>query len=303
MNTSFTHYLQNELTSAKCALLTLYEKRDHMRYIMGPDLEQEYMEKIGSFEETVVMEEIECELLRKKKQLIQTAVNRCEPINEAAIDAQIEKLRQEKYVEAAGNESNQNTVALSAEDAEEMKRLYHLIVRDFHPQGHNDLTDAQRQLFEKAQEAYKNKNLDSLRLIYEMLENTREDDGNSDRLLSLLAAMNYGEEEPQNTRKTESREVDYGLVSEIYCCFKPTATEISLWEEWQIHWREAQDLLEEVKGKMQQFPFSAAEMLSDPAKVEQYRDDLDHRLRNANEERKKWEQDIRALMEREVTRG
>ena len=95
-NHSFLNWLEREVSSSRFALLALYEKRDKLRFIDGPTLERDYMDKVGKFEESIIQEEIEVELLEKKQQMIQAAINRREPIDEAAIDAEIEKLRQEK---------------------------------------------------------------------------------------------------------------------------------------------------------------------------------------------------------------
>ena len=99
---TFTNWLQFEVNSARCALLKLIEKEDRMRYIEGPELERAYMEAVGHYEESVVKEEMECELLTTKQRLIQAAINRREPIDEAAIDEKIAALRQDMMVSAAG---------------------------------------------------------------------------------------------------------------------------------------------------------------------------------------------------------
>ena len=67
---TFTLWLHMERIAARYALLALYEQRDRLQYIEGPRLEEEYMDKIGPYEETVIREEIECEILQKKQQMI-----------------------------------------------------------------------------------------------------------------------------------------------------------------------------------------------------------------------------------------
>ena len=46
-NHSFFDWLEREVSSAHFALLALYEKRDKLRFIDGPMLERDYMEKVG----------------------------------------------------------------------------------------------------------------------------------------------------------------------------------------------------------------------------------------------------------------
>ena len=64
---TFTNWLNSEVTATRYALLTAFEEKERLLYIVGPQLEREYMDKVGSFEETVIKEEIECELLQKKQ--------------------------------------------------------------------------------------------------------------------------------------------------------------------------------------------------------------------------------------------
>ena len=54
---SFLDWLEREVSSARFALLALYEKRDKLRFIDGPMLERDYMDKVGNFEESIIQEE------------------------------------------------------------------------------------------------------------------------------------------------------------------------------------------------------------------------------------------------------
>ena len=56
--TTFVTWLNHEVASSSCALLKLYEEFDKLKYIEGPRLEKEYMDKIGTFEETVIFYKI-----------------------------------------------------------------------------------------------------------------------------------------------------------------------------------------------------------------------------------------------------
>ena len=67
---TFTTWLSAEVNAARSALLTLYEQLDKMKYVDGPQLEQQYMEQVGHIEETIIKQEIECELLEEKERMI-----------------------------------------------------------------------------------------------------------------------------------------------------------------------------------------------------------------------------------------
>ena len=59
---------------------------------------------------------------------------------------------------------------LSDEETKEFKKLYRSIVKILHPDLHPDLSDAQKRLFQNAVQAYKNGDLETLRLIHTMSE-------------------------------------------------------------------------------------------------------------------------------------
>ena len=126
---TFVKRLNKEVAFSSCALLKLYEELDKLKYIEGPRLEKEYMDKIGTFEETVIKEEIECELLKKKQEMIQSAINRREPIDEASIDEEINKLRDEMIKEAGGDAPPKEYADLSEEQATELQEIYSEIVK------------------------------------------------------------------------------------------------------------------------------------------------------------------------------
>lgn len=286
---TFTLWLRDEVTSARCALLALYEQRDKLQYIDGPQLEREYMDKVGDYEQTVIREEMECELLQKKKQLIQTAINRREPIDEASIDAQLEKLRQQMFREAAGSEA-QEYAELSDEQGDELQQLYRDIVENFHPQMHPELTEVHHRLFQKAQEAYKCRDLAALRLVHEMLHRTQEEGG---LMLELLISSGADEEEAQG----RDYETDYSLAAVIYSAFKPTNEEAVVQEERARYRQMTDGVMKEMEDMRLRFPYTASDMLSDPAEIEAYREELAQRLRAAVAERERRTKEICAMME------
>lgn len=290
---SFTNWLRQEVSAARCALLTLFEKRDRLLFIDGPQLEREYMEKVGHFEETVIREEIEMELLQKKQRLIQTALNRREPIDEAAIDAQINQLRQEKLKEAEGVSLDADVMELTPEEAEQLQDLYHTIVRCYHPQMHPELTQAHKRLFPKAQDAYRRKDLAALQLIHEMLLSA---DGDVD-LGALLDFLMDAAQQQEMEIVPKAYSTDYALASTLYPFFAPTSEEAAIQEEWDRCKAETDAIVSEMKQIQSEFPFIAAKMLADPAQVDNYKKELEYRFFEA-----KKKQDQLSLLIRDMTR-
>lgn len=291
---TFSQWLRKEVTSSKCALLTLYEQRDKLLYIDGPQLERDYMEKIGSYEETIIKEEIECELLQKKQQMIQAAINRREPIDEAAIDAEIEKLRQEMYQEAISSPAPQGYAELSEEQSDELQELYREIVQEFHPQMHPELNEVHHKLFLKAQEAYRLRDVSALRLIHDMLFSTLEDEGAIGLMMELMVRVNAAEEEDETLKEVNM--TDYSMAAKLYSSFIPTVEEASIKEELSRFKLQTDQVMQEMDKMKTTFPYTTAEMLSDPEKVQEYREELEHRLFVAKEEILRRTEEIRTML-------
>lgn len=287
---SFTQWLEREVTTASCALLKLYEEFDRLRHIEGPQLEGEYMEKVGKFEETVIAEEIECEVLKKKQQMIQTAINRREPVDETAIDAELGGYREKLMKEASGEEDTVSGSSGEGPMLDELQELYRQIVQNFHPQMHPELTEAQKLLFQKAQEAYRRKDKEAMQLIYNMLQSSNEAD--SGFTVSMLTSVQISLE--QSDRMAE----DYSLAAKLYRHFQPAAEEAAMQEDLKRHRRSTEEIMAQMEHLREQFPYNAAQMLSDPEELNAYLGDLQLRLQNAKKERQQRTSEIQKMLER-----
>lgn len=293
---TFVKWLNKEVASSSCALLKLYEELDKLKYIEGPRLEKEYMDKIGTFEETVIKEEIECELLKKKQEMIKSAINRREPIDEASIDEEINKLRDEMIKEAGGDAPPKEYADLSEEQATELQEIYSEIVKNYHPQTHPDLTEAHKELFKKAHEAYRRKDVSALKLIYDMLTSA-DGEGMAFELSMELDVSD--EEETADERFT----TDYTLASELYKNFIPTSEEATIQEEWTRYKQNIDEVMSDMETLKTQFPYTAAETLSNPDKLAEYKAGLEHRLYEASKERARLTNEIERMKEATVQHG
>lgn len=259
-------WLREEVVAARCALLTLYEQRDKLRYIEKPRLEKEYMDKVGTYEETVIQEEIECELLQKKQQKIQVAVNRREPIDEIKIDEELEDERQEMMKEAAGPEELDEYEELTVEESDRLQDLYSDIVQNFHPQIHPELTEAHRQLFQKAQESYRSRDVQAMNLVHDMLHSTQEEEADLEMLLEFLIDNEDDEESVEVSPRREFA-TDYSLAAMIYCGFKPTNEEAAMQEELARCRQMTDEIMQQMDDMKCQFPFNASDMLLDDVQI------------------------------------
>mgnify|MGYP003300930591 CR=1 FL=1 len=292
---TFTLWLRSEVIASQCVLLSLYEQMDTLQYIEGPRLEREYMKAIGSYEEEVIRQEIECELLEKKQRMIQAAINRKEPIDEAAIDAEIDQERERLYQEAVGDTERQDYAELSAEQFDAMQELYREIVKEFHPQMHPEITEVQKILFQKAQEAYRRRDKKALELIYDLLQSSKNEEGAA---ITLTVSLKVSSADAEEEKPEEINQTDYTLAKQIYHSFLSTQEEAVLCEEWAEYKQKVDMVLQEMEEIRAEFPYTAADMLEDPAKIEEYKKELEHRLYTAKEEYARRTEEIRTMIER-----
>lgn len=295
---TFTDWLYSEVMSARNALLTLYEQMDKMKFIEGPQLEQQYMDLVGSEEETIIPLEIKCELLKKKQQLIQAAINRREPVDEAAIDAQINALWEEKLQEAGGTiPPGTGCYSLSQGQLDDLQELYQKIVKSFHPHMHPEITENQKLLFDKAQEAYRRRDMAALQLIYDMLTSTEGE------TMTMTLTLSFSVAEDDSEAERQSFTTDYTLAKKLYSCFVPTAEEVTIREEQQRCQEKQEQVMEQLEAMKQHFPFNAAKMLADPAQLEDYKRQLALRKYDAEKMIQKLENEIQSMLERVKARG
>lgn len=289
-NRNFTMWLNNEVAATRCILLSLYEKRDMLLYMEGPRLENEYMEKVGAYEETVIRAEMEYEILIKKQQIIQTALNRREVIDEKKIDAELDTYRKEMLKDAEGV-APQNYASLSAEESDELQKIYRAVIDNYHPQTHPELTDAHRLLYEKAQDAYRRKDLTALQLIYKMLCDTQPDNA-----LMMGSMLEMSIELDENNSSENGFLTDYSLCAMIYNQFKHTVEEATIKEEISKYKELLQEVTAEIENINKKFPYTASEMLSDEKKIEEYKKELEYRLKTATENSERLKEEIRKMI-------
>lgn len=75
---------------------------------------------------------------------------------------------------------------LSDEDNRELKKLYRKIVKSLHPDINSNVSEAQLQLFDNAVSAYKNGDLETFRIIGEMVGNNPLPEQNKDAMTQLV---------------------------------------------------------------------------------------------------------------------
>lgn len=168
--------LKAEVERLRTELSMLMLEYDELRFVICKNIETEYMLKLGGLEYRAY--EAQCTALRLKREieLIQARKNRQEKIDLENITGILDWEFAE-YVENLNKQVDKMNQALDRsqseqlpeDESQELKRLYRKIVKALHPDIHPDISPEQLELFHHAVEAYKNGDLETLRIISAML--------------------------------------------------------------------------------------------------------------------------------------
>lgn len=181
--------IKNELLKKRTELSMLVLQRDELKYVICKNIETEYMLELGSLEYCLYQSECIIMRLKRKVELIQMRINRQEKIDVSAIDKLLDEQFREyqKKLEEKIKKMNEaierdNGEVLTEQQVKELKKLYRAIVKALHPDLNPSVTKQQIKLFQNAVTAYKNGDLQTLRIINEMISNNHSEDDNTDNI-------------------------------------------------------------------------------------------------------------------------
>lgn len=166
--------LKNEVLRLRTELSMFLSERDELQFVICKNIETAYMLELGALEYRAY--EAQCKALRLKRkiELIQAKKNRQEKVIISEIEETLDNEFAE-YQEKLNEQVEKMNDALKRKDCErltesetkELKKLYRKIVKALHPDLHPNITKAQLVLFQNAVNAYKNGDLQTLRIIGE----------------------------------------------------------------------------------------------------------------------------------------
>jgi hypothetical protein len=252
------------------------------------------METIGIYEESVLAAELEVSMLRRKVEMIQIAINRREPVDLEAIDTAIEAERAKVVSDVeAGDKTLHELPQLSEQEEHTLQRQHREITAAFHPAMNPDITEAQKKLYEKAQDAYRLQDVEAMKLIYDMLFAPAD--------VSAVSVspdrMPYGTAE----RREEYREIasalstDYKLAKQLYPFFMPLEEDSVIRSSLDGYDAQRRAVEEEIASIRAGFPFNAVATLNDKAKTEEYLAELRVRAKRCEIEKAELERQISTL--------
>jgi hypothetical protein len=163
--------LRDENSLLREEVVHLLTEAHDLIHTIKPNLMAIYQTKIGAWELKQFGLQCQAARLKRKVELIQACLNQGCCTDLAAIEAQLEeefrawenKLRLEAERIAAAEERLRHL--LSPEDDHELKKLYYGLVKKLHPDLNPELTEDQKRLWLRVQEAYESGDLDELQAL------------------------------------------------------------------------------------------------------------------------------------------
>lgn len=184
--------LKSEVEKMRTELSMLLLERDELQFVICKNIETEYMLKLGSIEYKAYKAQCAALRLKRKIELIQAKKNRQEKVIISAIEetldsefAEYQKQLNEQIDKMNDALKRSKAEVLSDEDNKKLKKLYRKIVKALHPDINPDVSEAQVQLFDNAVSAYKNGDLNTLKIIGEMVGNSPLPEQHKDALTQL----------------------------------------------------------------------------------------------------------------------
>lgn len=296
MENKYLEYVFNDVQASHYALLKSLEEKNRIQYVESVELEKEYKEKIGKQEQPVIEKEIQALMIQEKKEEIQKRINRKEKVDLDEIEKKLKEKYQKMLDEVAAQQKESGAWReLSLEDKEELEKLYEQIVEDFHPEVHH-LTDNQKYLYDKAMKYYRERKLDEMRIIYEMLYAEKKDGISIEIELSL--EIELGENSMESIQSfIEEISKDYLLAKALYPAFLPTEEELLLLEKKKSYELRIMEVVEEIEEIYSNFPFTAKETLHNEQLLQNYLEALKMRLYQANSTIETVNREIKAILE------
>jgi len=155
-----TLQLADEIELLRDELTRLLTEADELLHIVKPNLLAMYQTKIGAWEFRLLQLQCEVARLRRQTELAQASINRGRLPNWTAIEGELELeflQWQMKINEAASRidaaESRLKNL-LTAADSNVLKKLYFSLAKKLHPDVNPQLTDDQKRLWLRVQDAY-----------------------------------------------------------------------------------------------------------------------------------------------------
>lgn len=168
--------LKEKVKELKSNLEDLIFEKNNLQFVICENIKMEYMIIFGSLEYEIYEAYCKYLRLRRKKEMVQAKKNRQESIKIKNIEKELDgefleyKKKLDEKIEEINEAINRSkSDFLSDEENILIKKLYKNIVKKLHPDLNPEITDAQQELFYIATESYKDGDIITLQLIFDIV--------------------------------------------------------------------------------------------------------------------------------------
>lgn len=168
--------LVDECEVLKGELATLLADFVYITTDIIPNIEADYMVKLGPLQNDLLKVQIEIRRTKREIELIQSAINRGEPIDEYEIQEQLEqeykswKTELDKQTELVVQSKMRLSSLLSAEDSVLLSKLYKTLAKKLHPDVNPDQSIDAQNLWLQVQSAYESGDLEQMKALHILAE-------------------------------------------------------------------------------------------------------------------------------------
>lgn len=168
--------LAAEVAALREELAALLAEVDELVEVVRPNLLALYQVRLGPAELELLAARYEVARVKRAIDLAQAALNAGKKPDPARIEARLEREAAEwtERLEAAAKKlkaaAEHLKGLLSPEDSAELRKLYLILVKKLHPDLHPDLTDEEKKLWHKVQQANRLNDLPGMRALVALVE-------------------------------------------------------------------------------------------------------------------------------------
>ncbi len=174
--------LAEEVGLIRDQLAHLLQEREELVSVVMPSLEALYYVLIGKYQYDCFCLECEVRRIKRKIEMIQSSLNRMEPVDLVQIEASldIEQASWKKLIddmavkiELAKEWAEAETLSVQAE--KELKKLYYELAKKAHPDIHQNQSERLNSIWLQIVSAFKSGNLEGMKALALLLEDDTED--------------------------------------------------------------------------------------------------------------------------------
>lgn len=160
--------LQRECDALRDEVARLLAETHDLVRVVKPNLLALYQTKLGLWELKRLRLQCEIARLKRKINLIQASVNRGEPVHELEVEGQLDlefldwRTRVAEAVASIDEAGRRLDHQMEPGVAQKLRKIYRMFVKKLHPDLRPDLTEEERQLWYRVQEAYDRADVEEL---------------------------------------------------------------------------------------------------------------------------------------------